>query len=740
MVEEVDERGNSTFYEYDEAGRNTKVIDAQGNETVYEYDLKGQRTAVIDARGHRTESVYDAAGRLVRTIYPDTTESSVSYDALGQKIAETDPAGRTTRFEYDQTGNLTAVIDALDQRTEYAYDEQGNRIAQTDSNGHTTTWTFDATGRMLSRTLPLGQTEYYQYDMAGQRTARTDFNGQTTQFAYDDLSRPTRTEHPDGSMVETRYTTSGQVREIEVTCSPAPCVAEGRELGVTVQQYDERDRLTRIQYPDGRWIEYSYDALYRLTEEQATDPRGNRITTYTYDATGNRLSRTVTCDPQCSREIEAGVTTYVYDANDRLLEESGPDGVTTYSYDENGNTLQKSAPDGTVDYTYNTEDRLTQASGALESGIATEYSYDAQGIRQRQTVDGITSRFLVDPTHQYAQVLEELDAAGNSTVTYVIGHERIRQERAEGHFTYHDDGLGSIRVLTDDTGRATDTYVYEAFGQLEHGEGTTPNKFRYTGEQYDPNLGFYYLRARYYNPATGRFPTMDTYQGRIHEPQTLHKYLYVHGDPANNADPSGNMTLGGLSAGMNISASLSLRAVGLASRSLIKRVVTGSLQAARAALHEARRCIRNPRGCRLTVPILVVGTETRETAEHIQDAQLGRGSALMHSPFWLTRKSPPHSRSWIRNAMPCRTKVSGVTSCDEYPFASTQEGGRGNRARVSLRPVPVREQSVQGGRLSAFYRACRVSPVRTSSNPLKDRRRFLTVATTSAPGFWICPR
>jgi|GEM_PF-1022227 len=694
MVEEVDERGNSTFYEYDDAGRNTKVIDAQGNETVYEYDLKGQRTAVIDARGHRTESVYDAAGRLVRTIYPDTTESSVSYDALGQKIAETDPAGRTTRFEYDQTGNLTAVIDALDQRTEYAYDEQGNRIAQTDSNGHTTTWTFDATGRMLSRTLPLGQTEYYQYDMAGQRTARTDFNGQTTQFAYDDLSRPTRTEHPDGSMVETRYTTSGQVSEIEVTCSPAPCVAEGRELGVTVHQYDERDRLTRIQYPDGRWIEYSYDeagnrtelltenqrtqytfdalnrmatvtactdepcsqgevttyhynevgsrsrvdhanasyteyhydtrnrlttlltavpgqvlpelvhhqvftlgaaghrqklvedddrvveysydALYRLTEEQVTDPRGNRITTYTYDATGNRLSRTVTCDPQCSREIEAGVTTYVYDANDRLLEESGPDGVTTYSYDENGNTLQKSAPDGTVDYTYNTEDRLTQASGALESGIATEYSYDAQGIRQRQTVDGITSRFLVDPTHQYAQVLEELDAAGNSTVTYVIGHERIRQERAEGHFTYHDDGLGSIRVLTDDTGKATDTYVYEAFGQLEHGEGTTPNKFRYTGEQYDPNLGFYYLRARYYNPATGRFPTMDTYQGRIHEPQTLHKYLYVHGDPVSNFDPSGYMTLAGQLTGINIGATLRIAAIGTLA-AITTRIIVGQL-------------------------------------------------------------------------------------------------------------------------------------------------------------------
>ncbi|MCH8478874.1 MAG: RHS repeat-associated core domain-containing protein, partial [Wenzhouxiangella sp.] len=193
-----------------------------------------------------------------------------------------------------------------------------------------------------------------------------------------------------------------------------------------------------------------------------------------------------------------------------------------------------------VDYQYNAEDRLISATGDLESGASTsEYTYDAHGIRQHQTVDGTIARYLVDPTHQYAQVLEELDGTGNPVALYVIGHERISQTRAGGVHTYHADGLGSIRALTDETGASTDRYVYEAYGLLEHGEGTTPNDFRYTGEQYDPNLGFYYLRARYYNPATGRFPTMDTYQGRIHEPQTLHKYLYVHADPVNLNDPSG---------------------------------------------------------------------------------------------------------------------------------------------------------------------------------------------------------
>ena len=73
--------------------------------------------------------------------------------------------------------------------------------------------------------------------------------------------------------------------------------------------------------------------------------------------------------------------------------------------------------------------------------------------------------------------------------------------------------------------------------------GTSENRYLYTGEQFDASLDQYYLRARYYNPANGRFTQMDTYQGRMQEPVTLHKYLYVNGDPINVIDPSGKVGL-----------------------------------------------------------------------------------------------------------------------------------------------------------------------------------------------------
>ena len=62
---------------------------------------------------------------------------------------------------------------------------------------------------------------------------------------------------------------------------------------------------------------------------------------------------------------------------------------------------------------------------------------------------------------------------------------------------------------------------------------------RCSGEQYDSDLDLYYLRARYYNPATGRFLSRDPLDGNAVDPQSLHKYLYAGGDPVNSIDPTG---------------------------------------------------------------------------------------------------------------------------------------------------------------------------------------------------------
>jgi RHS repeat-associated protein len=102
-------------------------------------------------------------------------------------------------------------------------------------------------------------------------------------------------------------------------------------------------------------------------------------------------------------------------------------------------------------------------------------------------------------------------------------------------------GHGNTRYLTDALGDITDTYDYDAFGNLIAATGLTPNNFLFTSEQLDPDLGLYFLRARYQDTSTGRFWTMDSFEGVSEDPPTLHKYAFCHGDPVNLADPSGHL-------------------------------------------------------------------------------------------------------------------------------------------------------------------------------------------------------
>jgi RHS repeat-associated protein len=87
----------------------------------------------------------------------------------------------------------------------------------------------------------------------------------------------------------------------------------------------------------------------------------------------------------------------------------------------------------------------------------------------------------------------------------------------------------------------TDSYEYDAFGsQITH-TGTTPNNMLYRGEEFDPDLGLYYLRARYMNPLTGRFMSRDPQCncGSENASFSLDKYLYASADPVNRRDPTG---------------------------------------------------------------------------------------------------------------------------------------------------------------------------------------------------------
>jgi RHS repeat-associated protein len=144
----------------------------------------------------------------------------------------------------------------------------------------------------------------------------------------------------------------------------------------------------------------------------------------------------------------------------------------------------------------------------------------------------------------YAQVVAEYDDVGSLTVSYVYGLERISQNRGGTERYYVADGQGSVRYLTDNNGNVTDAYAYYAFGELQTRTGYSENDFMYVGEQFDPNVGLYYNRARWMDPETGRFLSVDPWEGDPMTPVSLHRYLYANASPLSFKDPTGQMTMG----------------------------------------------------------------------------------------------------------------------------------------------------------------------------------------------------
>jgi RHS repeat-associated protein len=153
----------------------------------------------------------------------------------------------------------------------------------------------------------------------------------------------------------------------------------------------------------------------------------------------------------------------------------------------------------------------------------------------------------------YAQVFEEFNAQQLLAAMTQYGLDPISQFRSGAQSYYHMDGHSGVRLLTAGTGIVVSAVIYDAYGQLLRSVGNVVNPVLYRGERFDANLTQYYLRARFYDPSTGRFTKPDTLTANPVRP-----YGYAHADPLNYADPSGMLefTVGGVLVSVSLRAYL----------------------------------------------------------------------------------------------------------------------------------------------------------------------------------------
>ncbi|MFA6984719.1 MAG: Ig-like domain-containing protein [Arenimonas sp.] len=570
---ETDELGRQKAYQYDALGRMVAVslpnpatgrLDDGKLVTRFVYDEVGNKTQQIDALGRITRWEYDAMGRQTRRTLPGGQTETSRYDAAGQLIARTDFNGRITGYSYDAVGRLEGIDYETDPDVITTYTASGQRESATDGQG-TTVYAYDARDRLTRVANPDGQVLTYGYDAAGNRTElhsaaldqTFDYDPlnrlsavhsqtlggavRTVGYTYDEVGNRKTLTQANGTTTTTSFDARNRLRQL-LTRSAAGVLLFGATYDV-----DDSGARTGIgefnAQGQTRSVGYAYDGAKRLLAEVIERPgQPARVANYVYDAVGNRLSKT-----------EAGAeTTYTVDDNDRLIEERTGGVGTLYTYDANGNTTGQAKAGEVVTYGYdeaNRRVRTTTTSGVVTTG------YSADGVRNREIGNGHARAWLIDPNRDYAQTLEAYTDQQLSTV-WMYGDELVAQSNVIAGGLHernlHSDGMGSVRQASDAGGSVTDSFEYDAFGNQLGRTGTTDIDHRYRGEQVDPNTGFYNLRARWYDPNSGRFTSTDAFAGRSSDPTSLHKYLYASSDPVNSWDPSGYMTIGEIGTALRV--------------------------------------------------------------------------------------------------------------------------------------------------------------------------------------------
>ena len=565
---ETDEAGIVTAFGYDILGRLTSVTNdwhPVGTNftsvvTMYAYDEVGNQTNQVDALNRKTTYEYDGFGRRVRRTLPGSQYETLTYDAVGNQVAQRTFNGLSITSTYDNGDRLLVRSNSGTSLVSYGYDVAGRRLTATNSAGVLTS-TYDALGRMIRQVTPVG-TLNYSYDAAGNllTVGSATVSGVTNSYTYDALNRlATVVDVRGGTTASYSYDGVGNLQT----------VALGNGVAGTYT-YDVRNRLTNLLWSvsgtvrasfryglgtsgnrvsmvetnnaNARTYSWAYDTLYRLTNEviQGTGPTGS--VAYTYDGVGNRLSRATTG----TLTSYLGSSTPNYDVNDQLDDNAVTNTISAW-YNAAGSMLTHvSTNSGTVtNMLYDWFERLTNVSTPAVTLV-----YDADGNRVKKITATSTNLYLVatvNPTG-YAQVVEESLMAGTGTNLnryYICGADLVKKvETLPGTPSYYlCDGLGSVRALTSSGGAIQNTYEYDAFGTLIASSVTVTNVYLFTGEQFDWELGTYYLRARYMQPGYGRFLTKDTYEGNASDPKSLHQYLYCHDDPVNRMDPSGHMSM-----------------------------------------------------------------------------------------------------------------------------------------------------------------------------------------------------
>jgi RHS repeat-associated protein len=583
-------RGNhseNSSYTYDVNGNLATTKDSNGKITTLEYDGLNRLKKSTDPDSYFTQIEHDKADRVSKVTDPRSKVTTYGYDGFGQLWNEVSPDRGTTSYIYLASGLLDTMTRANGVQSKYVYDDWG-RVTSITASGQSETFGYDTctngVGRLCSTTAPTSSFSY-TYEKDGRMRSRSDtitVGGSTStsaaNYTYDAVGRRYTLSYPNGEKLTYAYssgqpssmtiTMGGVVKNVVSGANYEPFGAlsgythgnglvrdlvfdlDGRYSSITSKNgtaslqslgygYDLNDRITTItNNVTPAWGEnYGYDALSRLTTANGT--------LYTYDANGNRLTKT-----------PPGAT-YSYTVGNRMTGASNvfdvpavPDSTgtldytTSLTYDGAGNTTSWDFPSVSYKafYDYDSFNRMyrTRATSGSTTSTLGIYGYNAYGERTNKQDVSNSHNYEYIYSGGHALIAERQDSSQWTNYIW-FGGELVGMTRGGALYQIDNDHLGRPELITDNNKAIAWRSNNDAFGEQRttSTSGLLSGSFHVglPGQYFDKETNNWYNMNRYYVAELGRYLQADP----IGLAGGTNPYIYVNDNPALNVDVLGLM-------------------------------------------------------------------------------------------------------------------------------------------------------------------------------------------------------
>ena len=558
--------------DYDALDRlKTSIVNATGvapdkATTQFQYDARDNLTTVIDPKGLSTIYGYNGLDDLKTLTSPDTGVTSYDYDTAGNRTGQVDARGKATTYGYDVLNRLTSQsVPTSAQNVGFAYDTPPADCQAGETFG---------TGRLAVITDESGTTRYC-YNRLGQlvRKVQAVTGGPvlTVGSTYTGADRLVAMTYPSGAIVTYLRDANGQITGI----SAKPTASAAQVTLVSGATYLPFGPLNTMTFGNGRVVTKAYDQNYGidkvsdaatggisedftlnvvgnvtgLVERTTATANTTRAFTYdgqdrltalkngttvvqgfTYDATGNRLSK----------NLSGTITTNTIDPASHRLTQTG---TTVLTYDANGNQTKN----GTPAFVYDDRNRLRDYK-SNGTALTRTYRYNGKGERVSKTVAARNTNNRYYTYDESGHLLGEYLASGVRVQEYVWMDDSLVAVLSDHDATTYQyvqtDHLGTPRAVINPV---SNTIIWRwnltntAFG--EHAPTADPDgnsisytfNMRYPGQSYDAESKLHYNYSRYFDAATGRY-TQSDFIGLAGGNST---YGYVGSSPLAGIDPLG---------------------------------------------------------------------------------------------------------------------------------------------------------------------------------------------------------